>query len=104
MGIRTFSEHLVGNGYWSGENEKILNEKEHKERAHCGVQNGWELSLSLCVVGWQIIKAGRECCFIITSTATRAETRFLDQIGIRNTSHYSQRKSLIIDGLLREAG
>jgi len=34
----------------------------------------------------RLAKAGRESCFILTSTA---KTRFLNQIGIRNTPHRS---------------
>jgi hypothetical protein len=63
----------------------------------CGARNdGGRLGHSaLCVV--RLAKAGGECCFILTSTASRAKTRFLNQIGIRNTPHRSWR-------LLREAG
>ena len=63
MGIGTFSRQLVRDGDCSGENKKELNEKEHKERTHCGVQND-EGRLG------HPAESGRECCFILTSIAT----------------------------------
>ena len=82
---KTFSRRrqFFGDGHCSGENEKKGNEKEHSERTHCGAWDEKRSLWSLCVVR-----------LAETSTATRAKTRFLHQIGIRNTSHRSQLKSL----------
>jgi hypothetical protein len=62
-----------------------VNEKEHNEQT-IGARGTMGIILVTLrrTFDKRLAKAGGECCFILTPTATRAKTRFLNQIGIRS--------------------